>query len=50
MKEQTALELVHEQALDEGLWFVAESASEAYLQQELRKLHAAVEREHTECA
>lgn len=35
--------IVHEQAEDEGLWFVAETASEAYLQQELRKLHAAIE-------
>ena len=35
--------LVDEQAEDEGLWFVAETAAEAYLQQELRRLHAAVE-------
>lgn len=35
--------LVDEQAKDEALWFDATSASEAYLQQELRKLHAAVE-------
>lgn len=38
-----ALELVQQQAEDEGLWFTAERATEAYLQQELRKLHAAVE-------
>jgi len=35
--------LVDCQAEDEGLWFIAESAVEAYLQQELRKLHEAVE-------
>ncbi len=36
--------LVDKQAEDDGLWFQAEHASEAYLQQELRKLHAAIER------
>ena len=36
-------ELVEQQILDEGLWFDAETAPEAYLQQELRKLHAHVE-------
>lgn len=35
--------LVDEQAEDEGLWFHAEMASEAYLQQELRRLHALIE-------
>jgi len=30
-------------AEDDGLWFVAETAAEAYLQQELRKLCAAIE-------
>ena len=35
--------LVAKQAEDEGLWFVAETAAEAYLQQELRKLHAVIE-------
>lgn len=35
--------LVDRQAEDEGLWFEAESVAEAYLQQELRRLHAAVE-------
>ena len=35
--------LVNEQAEDEGLWFVAATAPEAYLQQELRRLHAAIE-------
>lgn len=37
------LALVDEQAEDEGLWFIARTAPEAYLQQELRRLHAAVE-------
>jgi ribosomal protein RSM22 (predicted rRNA methylase) len=37
--------LASEQAEDEGLWFLAETAAEAYLQRELRKLHAAIERE-----
>ena len=36
-------QLVDRQAEDEGLWFVATTAPEAYLQQELRKLHAAIE-------
>lgn len=38
-----ALELTAKQATDDGLWFKAQYVSEAYLQQELRKLHAAVE-------
>lgn len=38
-----ALTLVREQAEDDGLWFRAQTASEAYLQQELRRLHAVVE-------
>lgn len=37
--------LVDRQAEDEGLWFVAQTAAEAYLQQELRRLHAAIESE-----
>lgn len=36
-------ELVNEQAEDEGLWFIADHLPEAYLQQELRKLHSAIE-------
>jgi hypothetical protein len=36
--------LVNEQANDDGLWFIAATVSEAYLQQELRRLHAEVER------
>lgn len=39
-------ELVAEQAEDEGLWFNAQTASEAYLQQELRRIHAAIEGDH----
>lgn len=35
--------IVNAQAEDEGLWFQAQYASEAYLQQELRRLHAAIE-------
>jgi hypothetical protein len=35
--------LVSEQAEDEGLWFVADSIVEAYLQQELRRLHTLLE-------
>ena len=36
-------QLVAQQAEDDGLWFNAATAPEAYLQQELRKLHAAIE-------
>jgi len=35
--------MVDRQADDAGLWFMAETAAEGYLQQELRKLHAAIE-------
>lgn len=37
------IEVVNQQAEDEGLWFIAQTAPEAYLQQELRRLHEAVE-------
>jgi hypothetical protein len=37
-------EMVDRQAEDEGLWFIRVTASEAYLQQELRSLHDRVER------
>jgi len=37
------IDLVNKQAEDEGLWFVARTAPEAYLQQHLRELHTAVE-------
>jgi hypothetical protein len=36
-------ELVSRQAYDAALWVQAGTAFEAYLQQELRRLHAAVE-------
>lgn len=36
---------VDKQAEDECLWFDAETAPEAYLQQELRKLHRLIEGE-----
>jgi len=39
-----AQKVADEQAEDEGCWFQAQTAQEAYLQQELRKLHAAIER------
>jgi hypothetical protein len=43
--QQTAYQIVQEQADEDGLWFVG-SIVEAFFQQELRRLHAAVEREH----
>lgn len=46
----TAYQLAQQQAEEAGLWFVAGYCSEAYLQQELRKLHAAVERDHARLA
>ena len=42
-KLETMKQTVDEQAEDEGLWFVAATAPEAYLQQELRQLHAVIE-------
>ena len=35
--------MVDMQSKDEGLWFNAKTAPEAYLQQELRKLHERIE-------
>ena len=35
--------LVDKQAKDEGLWFKAKYVTEAYLQNALRELHAAIE-------
>ena len=35
--------LVNTQVEDEGLWFAAETAPEAYLQHNLRILHALIE-------
>lgn len=40
---EAILQKVARQASDPGLWFEAQSASEAYLQQELRYLHAIIE-------
>ena len=40
----TPLQVVNRQAEDEGLWFIAQTAPEAYLQRALRELHAAIER------
>lgn len=43
--------IVDEQAEDCGLWFYAETAPEAYLQQALRRLHVAIEEKSQEqCA
>lgn len=36
---------VNSQAEDEGLWFIARTAQEEYLQQGLRELHRVIERE-----
>jgi len=38
-------ELVEKQAEDEGLWFIARTAAEGYLQSQLRALHAEIEKE-----
>ena len=38
-----AKEVIKVQAEDEGLWFLAKTAPEGYLQQELRRLHAIIE-------
>ena len=46
MKIDDVKKIVNLQAEDKGLWFVAETTSEAYLQQELRKLHTAIEAIH----
>jgi len=39
----TIQNMVNEQAEDQGLWFLSLTAPEAYLQQELRRLHAVIE-------
>lgn len=38
-------EFVNKQAEDEGIWFNSETDPEAYLQDELRKLHKLIEEE-----
>ena len=40
---EAARALVAKQANDDGLWFFATTLPEAYLQQALRELHAAIE-------
>ena len=51
MDEQAIKRIVDEQIEDDGLWFVAETCAEAYLQQALRKLHAVIEsRTPEQCA
>ena len=42
-KDREIAELVNNQAEDEGLWFDAQTAPEAYLQGRLRELHALLE-------
>ena len=41
--KERPLDVVTEQAEDEGLWFIAQTAPEAHLQDALRRLTAAVE-------
>lgn len=43
MNEAAIKAVIDEQADDEGLWFHAETAAEAYVQQALRRLHAIIE-------
>jgi len=50
MVKREVLNTVNEQAEDEGLWFIAQTAPEGYLQQELRKLHAVIEAYEPDCA
>ena len=40
-----AIACVNDQAENSELWFVARTAAEAYLQQELRRLHAVIEQD-----
>ena len=42
-KLQKIKDLVDEQANDDGIWFQADTAPEAYLQHKLRLLHAVIE-------
>jgi len=41
---QEIQKVVDQQAEDEGLWFISQTCPEAYLQSELRRLHAVIER------
>lgn len=47
--EASVVDLVNEQAEDEGLWFVAETVTEAYLMRNLRELHSAIENACEDC-
>ena len=48
---KTIKDIVNEQANNEALWFEARHITEAYLQQELRRLHEAIEgKTSKECA
>jgi DNA-directed RNA polymerase subunit RPC12/RpoP len=50
MNEAKIREIVDKQAKDDGCWFRAQTCAEAYLQQQLRLLHAAIEdNEHCNC-
>jgi hypothetical protein len=49
MDKEMLRQLIEEQANDEALWADSLSIVEAYLQQELRRLHAAVEQYLEEC-
>lgn len=40
--------VVDQQAEDDGLWFIARTAAEGYLQQELRRLHSVIEYTRTQ--
>ncbi len=42
-KQELLKSLVDLQAEDEAIWFIADRASEAYLQEALRLLHAVIE-------
>ena len=51
VEDERLREAVNSQAEDEGLWFEAKTAPEAYLQQELRRLHEIIEgKTGDECA
>jgi hypothetical protein len=46
---ERVVQITNAQAEDAGLWFNARYITEAYLQQELRRLHAAVETVKPNC-
>ena len=49
--KENLMKIVNEQAEDYGLWFQAQTAPEAYLQNALRRLHEAIEEKSSfECA